>query len=96
MDSLPEAALGMAVTDSTGADLGTVTAVQPPGTGVRPDLPAGEAEHLMATGYLRVDGGGLVTNDFYAGPGQIAAVAAPGEPGVITLSVSSADLRRAG
>jgi len=62
---------GMAVVDSDGETVGTVTAVQVPGTDVRPDLPAAEAEYLMTTGYLRVDGGGLISSDFYAAGGRL-------------------------
>lgn len=98
-DALPfvQVAPGMRVVDSTGAGAGTVTAVQAPGTGVRPDAVAGVAEHLMSTGYLRVDGAGFLSNDVYVAGNQIGAVTAgePGEPGVVELRVHREDLHRA-
>lgn len=86
--------VGMRVADVTGADVGTVTAVQMPGTDVRPDTVAGVAENLMAVGYVRIDGTGFLSNDVYAGGDQIAETV-EGEPGDVNLSVTSADLHRA-
>jgi hypothetical protein len=83
---------GMAVVDSAGEQVGAVTAVQMPGTDVRPDLPAPDAELLMSTGYLRTDGGGLVAGDFYADGAQLRDVAGD----VVTLTVRTEELRRAG
>jgi len=86
--------VGMTVVDSAGEEAGTVTAVQMPGTDVRPDIAAGIAEHLMETGYLRVDGTGVLSNDTYTDGDQIADVV-EGEPGVVTLRVERAELYRA-
>jgi hypothetical protein len=86
--------VGMTVVDSAGEEAGTVTAVQMPGTDVRPDVVAGIAEHLMEAGYVRVDGTGLLSNDTYAGGDQIAGTV-EGEPGVLNLRVERADLYRA-
>ncbi|WP_305785339.1 hypothetical protein [Symbioplanes lichenis] len=81
---------GMTVVDPTGAKAGTVTAIQQPGTTTRPDLAAGIAERLMATGYVRIDGTGELSNDTYASAEQIAAVA----PGTVSLRVSRGELFR--
>ncbi|MDY7083983.1 MAG: hypothetical protein SYR96_02645 [Actinomycetota bacterium] len=86
--------VGMTVADSAGEEVGTVTAVQMPGTDVRPDLPAGVAEHLMAAGYLRIDGTGLLSNDVYAAGDEIAATV-ESEPATVTLNVLREDLARA-
>ena len=85
---------GMQVVDSTGTPAGTVTAVQLPGTGVRPDIPVGVAEHLMATGFIRIDGTGSLSNDTYAGADQIGGVTEGGS-GVVELSVHRDKLHRA-
>ncbi len=82
--------VGMTVVDNSGAKAGTVTAVQPPGTQVRPDLAAGIAEELMAVGYLRVDGSGELSNDTYAGGDQIQ----DSDAGVVTLRVDRGELHR--
>jgi hypothetical protein len=86
--------VGMTVVDSTGAEAGTVTAVQMPGTDVRPDTDAGVAEHLMSDGYARIDGTGLLSNDVYAGGDQIAGIT-EGDPGVVELRVPRDQLHRA-
>ncbi|MEU8663365.1 hypothetical protein [Actinoplanes philippinensis] len=86
--------VGMAVVDSAGDDAGTVSAVQAPGTGVRPDTVAGVAEALMGAGYLRVDGTGALSNDTYAAGDQIADVV-DGEPGTVRLNVPRDELSRA-
>jgi hypothetical protein len=86
--------VGMTVVDATGDEVGSVAAVQMPGTEARPDTAAGVAEHLMATGYLRIDGTGLLSNDVYAGGDQIAE-SVEGEPAVVTLRVPSDELFRA-
>lgn len=83
--------VGMQVVDSTGTPAGTVTAVQPPGTDVRPDIPVGVAEHLMATGFVRIDGTGSLSNDTYAGADQIGGIAEGG----VELSVHRDKLHRA-
>jgi hypothetical protein len=93
---LAQVSTGMAVADAAGETIGTVTAVQMPGTDVRPDLPAAEAEHLMSTGYLRTDGGGLLSGDLYAGGGQVATVVTTDDSGEVTLTVGKDELRRAG
>ncbi|MFY1693139.1 hypothetical protein [Plantactinospora sp. WMMB782] len=85
---------GMSVVDAAGEAVGTVTAVQQPGTDVRPDAPHGEAESLMANGYLRVDGAGLMATDVYAGGHQVADVS-EADPGVVTLTVPRDALSRA-
>jgi len=86
--------VGMAVFDATQEPVGTVTAVQLPGTDVRPDVEAGVAEHLMSDGYVRIDGTGVLSNDVYAGGAQIADTV-EGDPGSVNLSVSRDHLRRA-
>jgi hypothetical protein len=82
---------GMAVVDSIGTQAGTVTAVQPPGTGVRPDVIVGAAELLMGSGYIRINGEGHLSNDVYASGDQIARV----DSGVVELRVPREDLFRA-
>jgi hypothetical protein len=91
-----QADVGMTVVDRDGEEVGSVTAVQMPGTGVRPDLPEAEAEHLMVTGYLLVGGGRLFASDLYVGGGQVDSVTTTDHDGVVTLTVSKDDLRRAG
>ncbi|WP_433796715.1 hypothetical protein [Actinoplanes sp. CA-252034] len=91
---LARAEIGMVVVDSAGDDAGTVSAVQMPGTDVRPDTVAGIAEALMGAGYLRVDGTGALSNDTYASGDQIADIA-DGEPGSVRLSVLRDELHRA-
>ncbi|MEU8814757.1 hypothetical protein [Actinoplanes sp. NPDC048796] len=86
--------VGMTVVDATGDEVGSVTAVQMPGTDVRPDTVAGVAESLVATGYLRIDGTGLLSNDVYAGGDQIAD-SVEGEPAVVNLRVPRDELHRA-
>ncbi|GIE28410.1 hypothetical protein Ait01nite_014550 [Actinoplanes italicus] len=85
---------GMIVVDSAGDDAGKVSAVQAPGTNVRPDTAAGVAEVLMGTGYLRIDGTGALSNDTYASGEQIADIAG-GEPGTVRLNVRRDELHRA-
>lgn len=85
--------VGMRVVDVAGEDAGTVTAVQEAGTRVRPDLPAGIAEMLMGTGYLRINGSGALSNDTYADESHVADVT-PGDPGTVTLSVPRSKLFR--
>jgi hypothetical protein len=85
--------VGMTVVDSAGEEAGTVTAVQMPGTDVRPDTVVGTAEHLMGVGYLRIDGTGLLSNDTYAAGDQIADTV-EGEPGVVNLRVQRDALAR--
>jgi hypothetical protein len=86
--------VGMTVVDREGAEAGTVTAVQMPGTDVRPDVVAGVAEELMGAGYARIDGTGWLSNDTYAGGDQIRDTV-EGEPGVVNLRVTRAELHRA-
>ncbi len=94
-DPLPVATvnIGMTVVDSAGEEAGTVTAVQMPGTDVRPDTAVGVAEDLMSVGYIRIDGTGLLSNDTYAGGDQIDETV-EGEPGVVNLRVSRDELHR--
>jgi hypothetical protein len=86
--------IGMTVVDAAGQETGKVTAVQMPGTDVRPDTAAGVAEDLMSVGYIRIDGTGLLSNDIYAGGDQIVE-SVEGEPGVVNLRVSRDELARA-
>src|SRR4051794_36393570 len=92
-DSLPIFAVreGMVVLDDTEREVGTVTAIQPPGTDARPDAPVGVAEHLMGGGYVRIDGSGFLTNDVYVAGDQIDDV----DDGVVSLRVRYDDLYRA-
>ncbi len=85
---------GMTVIDTQGKQIGTVSAVQMPDTDVRPDAPAGMAEHLMATGYLRVSGTGLLASDSYVAGDQLAEVSEV-DGGVVTLTVDHDALYRA-
>ncbi len=85
---------GMIVVDTEGQQIGTVSAVQMPDTDVRPDAPAGMAEHLMSTGYLRVAGTGLLASDSYVAGDQLGGVS-EGDGGVVSLSVNSEALYRA-
>lgn len=84
----------MTVFDATGDEVGSVAAVQMPGTQARPDTAAGVAEHLMTSGYLRIDGTGLLSNDVYAAGDQIAD-SVEGQPAVVNLRVPSDELYRA-
>jgi hypothetical protein len=86
--------VGMTVVDAAGTEVGPVTAVQQPGTDVRPDTAAGIAEHLMSAGYLRIDGTGFLSNDVYAAGDEIAAVVET-QPGVVNLRVLRDVLLRA-
>ena len=83
----------MTAVDATGAEVGAVTAVQMPGTEVRPDAVAGIAEHMMSVGYIRIDGTGFLSNDVYAAGDEITEVV-EGEPGVVNLRVQRDDLPR--
>jgi len=85
--------VGMTVVDAIGGEVGTVTAVQMPGTDVRPDAVAGIAEHLMSTGYIHIDGTGFLSNDVYAAGDDITGVV-EAEPGVVNLGVQGDDLPR--
>ncbi|GAB2597070.1 hypothetical protein Aab01nite_72550 [Paractinoplanes abujensis] len=86
--------VGMSVADSAGEEVGTVTAVQMPGTDVRPELAAGDAERLVSAGYLRIDGSGLFAKDLFAAGDQIAG-SVEGEPATVTLNVLREDLAHA-
>ena len=90
-DVLPVVQVGMRVVDPAGEQAGTVAAVQWRGTDVRPDTIAGIAEHLMATGYIRVDGTGFLSNDVYAAGNQIGGVSGD----VVELRVTREELHRA-
>ncbi|MFF5232717.1 hypothetical protein [Dactylosporangium sp. NPDC000521] len=83
--------VGMPVVDEAGGQIGIVAAIQRPGTDVRPDTIAGIAEHLMATGYARIDGTGYLSNDVYAAGNQISGVT----DGVVELHVGREELHRA-
>ena len=86
---------GMTVVDAAGEQVGTVTAVQTPGTAVRPDLTTGQAESYMSTGYLRVDTSGVLSADAYV-PGQQIADVVETDGGVVNLRVGKEELTRAG
>ena len=90
---IAQVTVGMSVVDATGAGVGAVTAVQMPGTDVRPDTAAGVAEHLMGGGYVRIDGSGFLSNDVYAGGDQIAGVT-EAEPATVNLRVGRDELAR--
>jgi hypothetical protein len=95
-DPLPIAQVnvGMTVVDATGEEVGAVTAVQMPGTDVRPDTAAGIAEHLMGAGYIRIDGTGFLSNDIYAAGNEITGVV-EAERAVVNLGVHRDELPRA-
>jgi hypothetical protein len=86
----------MAVVDSAGDDLGTVTAVEMPGTRVRPDVAQDEVRSLLDDGYVHVEGGGLLDEgDYYVAGSQIAAVTTTADSGVVTLTVPKSEIRSA-
>ncbi|GAA0566156.1 hypothetical protein GCM10010172_57360 [Paractinoplanes ferrugineus] len=87
--------VGMTVVDVNGEEAGKVTAVQMPGTDVRPEVPAGIAEELMGAGYLRIDGTGRLSNDVYAGGDQIRESVEEEDRGFVNLRVPREDLFRA-
>jgi hypothetical protein len=91
MQPVATVTVGMTVVDVDGERAGTVSAVQMPGTDVRPDVAAGVAEELMGAGYVRIDGTGLLSNDTYAGGDQIRDTAED----VVNLRVSRRELYRA-
>jgi hypothetical protein len=95
-DSLPiaQVTVGMIVLDSTGQEAGLVTAIQLPGTDVRPDVAVGVAERLMGAGYLRLDGTGYSSNDVYAAGDDIAGIV-DDDPVTVELRVQREDLPRA-
>src|SRR5690348_15610158 len=83
--------VGMTVADSAGEEVGQVTAVEMPGSDVRPDAAAGDAERLQASGYLRIDGAGLLARDVYAAGDQIAE-SVEGAPATVILNVPRSEL----
>jgi hypothetical protein len=85
--------IGMTVVDVDGQEAGKVSAVQMPGTGIRPDVAAGIDEKLLETGYIRVDGTGFLSNDTYAAGDQIRD-SVEGEPGTVNLLVRREELYR--
>ena len=90
----------MTVIDAAGDEVGTVTAVEMPGTGTRPDLSGDGTDdgtsRLMSEGYLRAGSSGLFAKAWYADGSQIAGVTTTDEEGVVTLTVNKQDLHRAG
>ena len=92
---IAEVTPGMEVRDATGVPVGKVSAVQPPDTEVRPELPAGPAELYMATGYLLVDRGEQFENDVYVGGEQVDHVNGTGDGALVTLNVTWTELDRA-
>ncbi|MGW4941761.1 hypothetical protein ACWEOZ_09255 [Actinoplanes sp. NPDC004185] len=97
---IAQVSTGMTVIDAAGDEVGTVTAVEMPGTEVRPGLAddgsGDRAAPLMAEGYLRAGGTGLFATAWYAGGSQVAEVTTTDQEGVVTLTVSQQELRRAG
>ena len=93
---IAQVSTGMTVIDAAGDQVGTVTAVEMPGTEVRPDLSDDGAGRLMSEGYLRVGGSGLFAKAWYAAGSQVADVTTTDEEGVVTLTVGRQDLHRAG
>jgi hypothetical protein len=83
---------GMSVADSTGEDVGTVVAVEMPGTDVPPQVHDQHVRPLMARGYLRVKDSGLLSADRYVHGGQIGSVATTGDDGTVELTVPKHDL----
>ena len=83
--------VGMTVVDADGVEVGRVGAVQPPGTEVRPFLPAGPAERAMAAGYVLVDAGERFDNDVYVEGDHVSRV----DGDRVTLSVGWTALERA-
>src|SRR5947209_8599724 len=63
---IAQVAAGMSVADADGADVGTVTGVEMPGTATRPEVADDVAGQLMADGYFRIEPGGLLGGDHYA------------------------------
>ena len=91
---IAQVSAGMIVIDSTGQEAGVVTAVQLPGTDVRPEAAVGVAEHLMGVGYLLLDGTGYSSNDVYAAGDDIVGIV-DSDPVVVELRVQREDLPRA-
>jgi hypothetical protein len=87
---------GMTVVDAAGEDVGRVTAVEMPGTQVAPEVADDQAGSLMAAGYLRAGGTGLLDSAWYADGSQVAEVTTTDDEGVVTLTVGQEHLRRAG
>jgi hypothetical protein len=87
---------GMTVVAADGEEVGTVTAVEMPGTDVRPEVPDEQAASLISEGYLRAGGTGPLTSAWYADGSQVADVTTTDDEGVVTLSVDKQRLRRAG
>jgi hypothetical protein len=97
---IAQVSTGMTVVDAAGDEVGTVTAVEMPGTETRPELSDDGADdgagRLKSEGYLRAGGSGLFAKAWYAGGSQIADVTTTDEEGVVTLTVNKQDLHRAG
>jgi hypothetical protein len=93
---IAQVSTGMTVVDAAGDEVGTVTAVEMPGTEIRPDLPDDQTGLLMSEGYLRAGGTGLLATAWYADGSQVADVTTTDEDGVVTLTVGKQELHRAG
>ncbi|MEU8607297.1 hypothetical protein AB0C29_04760 [Actinoplanes sp. NPDC048791] len=97
---IAQVSTGMTVIDAASDEVGTVTAVEMPGTGIRPDLSGDGADdgavRLMSEGYLRAGSSGLFAKAWYADGSQIADVTTTGEEGVVTLTVTTQELHRGG
>jgi hypothetical protein len=93
---IAQVSTGMTVVDAAGDEIGTVTAVEMPGTEVRPDVPEELAGRLMAEGYLRAGGTGLLAKAWYAGGSEVADVTTTEDEGVVTLTADKQELHRAG
>lgn len=86
---------GMTVVDAAGEEVGTVTAVEMPGTPSAPDLPDEQRGPLVEAGYLRAEASGLLSSAaFYAGGWQIGEVTTTQDEGVVTLVVRKEQLHR--
>lgn len=97
---IAQVSTGMTVIDAAGDEVGTVTAVEMPGSETRPDLSDDGTDdgtsRLMSEGYLRAGSSGLFAKAWYAGGSQVADVTTTDDEGVVTLTVSQQDLHRAG
>jgi hypothetical protein len=82
---------GMQVFDASGEEIGTVSAVQMPGTGGSPDVAPEDVDRLRRTGYVRIDTKGLLSKDTYVEAAQVAQVDEV-DGGVVTLNVTKDQL----
>jgi hypothetical protein len=90
---IAQVTIGMTVVDIAGEEVGTVTAVEMPGTDVQPDLPDLPDQQLMTAGYVRVDGTGPLGAGYYVDGEQVAGVTTTEDAGTVNLTVTKDDLR---